>query len=470
MKCLPFTFFALTNVHPGAPGGGIEVADLPVYRDRFSTVKIRGESLKGAFRSTVSRNLRELEEPLFGGREHAGVFSILDAVLVFVPVTIAEHGLVYLTSPHLLNHFAMHLALGNAEQAVHVSRIASSLSGMPSAKAFSTMEDEKLTVLGEFTFTNTYADWLEPLSTALLDVQQRVLGGDPPVSINHLVVVNDVVASLLLEKAMFLKPGVKLKGFGGSGDRYLKNVEHGPWFEEEIPKFSVFSSAFIVSQRSVEVSVERDEATSFLKESLTKLKEATVTMGGKKLEARIGGEALERILEEYFFNRPLIVGGRETMARGVLKPAKLRFNGGWPEIRAEEESHVGDVAVRRGDELFIDLLHKLEGKIREKADEMRGKFSSLPERVRRLPLTTLHMFYTKVKAESSGKGYEEVREALNETKEKEYFSEEWLCGEELAETGQEYMEKLLQGYRGVVEAFTKLKYVVESYSKKEGEE
>lgn len=453
-------FFALTNVHPGAPGGGIEVADLPVYRDRFSLVKIRGESLKGAFRSAVNRRLGDLEDALFGTTSHAGAFSILDAVLVFVPVTSAENGLVYLTSPMLLSCLARHLAMGGVEAARHVDSAASALAGLPLNTCASTIRDNEVTILGEFTFKNEYAEWLTPLRDALENVQKSVFA-DPPVTIDNLIVLNDAAASILMEKAFPLKPGVKLTGF--ENDVYVKNVELGPWFEEEVPKFSVFSSVIAFPRREVKAELTKEEAKKFVQEALDGLGETQFTFKGDRVEVTLEQQHVSRLIKKYLDEVPLIVGGRETLARGLLKAAELRFNGKWPEIK--QSLSWKTVNEKRKDSIFWKLIEEKD--FRERADELLGKFSSLPDRVRKLPLLAVYLFYTKIKGDVEGKGYREVRQVLEKMKSGGFFSDEWIVEGEIARTMVEKTGQLVLNYKTVLDDLTKLKYVVRSYAKKE---
>ncbi|MEM4447271.1 MAG: type III-B CRISPR module RAMP protein Cmr4 [Candidatus Jordarchaeales archaeon] len=460
---LHFALFALTNVHPGAPGGGIEVADLPVYKDRFSLVKIRGESLKGAFRSAVSRCLGEdLEKVLFGTTSHAGIFSILDAVLVFVPVTSAEHGLIYLTSPMLLNCLARHLAMVDVKAAQYVDSMASTLVGLPINECASTIKESEVTILGEFTFKNNHVDWLTPLKNALEGVQQSVFT-DPPDLINNLIVINDTAASILIEKALPIKPGVKLVGF--RDDVYLKNVELGPWFEEEVPKFSVFSTIVMFPQREVKAVLEKKEAKVFVHEALAGLSEVKLTVRENKMEVQLDQQSVSSLVKKYLSDKPLIVGGRETLARGLLKAAEMRFKGEWTEVKQTWNKKVA--GEERKTSIFLELLEKTT---LEEADEFVGKFSGLPDRIRRLPLLTVYLFYKKIKGDAKGKGYEEVKRVMEEMRDKNFFSKEWIERDEIARTKVEKTGQLILNYKTILKDLTKLKYVIRSYARKEGGE
>ncbi|MBS7248058.1 MAG: type III-B CRISPR module RAMP protein Cmr4 [Candidatus Freyarchaeota archaeon] len=455
-------FFALTNIHPGAPGGGISVADLPVYRDRFSLVKIRGESLKGALRSAVSRRLGDLEGALFGTTSQAGAFSILDAVLVFVPVTSAENGLIYLTSPMLLSCLARHLAVAGVKAAQNIDSVASALTGLPLNESASTINDNEVTILGEFTFKNNHVNWLNPLKNALKMVQ-RAVSADLLDIIDNLLVINDTAASILIEKALPIKPGVKLKGLEVEDEVYLKNVELGPWFEEEIPKFSVFSSVVMFPQRKVEAELARDEAKRFVHEALVGLSEAQLTVKENKVKVTLNQQSVSSLVKKYLSETALIVGGRETLARGLLKAAEMRFNGEWPEVKRSWKMAAGE---ERKTSIFLELLRETAGDL-ERADEFVGKFSSLPDRIRKLPLLSVYLFYTKIKGDVEGKGYREVREVMKRMRNEGLFSEEWIIGDgEIAKTKTESTSQLVLSYKTVLEDITKLKYVIRSYAKK----
>ncbi|MEM3465879.1 MAG: type III-B CRISPR module RAMP protein Cmr4 [Candidatus Jordarchaeales archaeon] len=456
--------FALTNIHPGAPGGGISVADLPVYRDRFSLVKIRGESLKGALRSAVSRRLGDLEGALFGTTSQAGAFSILDAVLVFVPVTSAENGLIYLTSPMLLSCLARHLAVAGVKAAQNIDSVASALTGLPLNESASTINDNEVTILGEFTFKNNHVNWLNPLKNALKMVQ-RAVSADLLDIIDNLLVINDTAASILIEKALPIKPGVKLKGLEVEDEVYLKNVELGPWFEEEIPKFSVFSSVVMFPQRKVEAELARDEAKRFVHEALAGLSEAQLTVKENKVKVTLNQQSVSSLVKKYLSETALIVGGRETLARGLLKAAEMKFNGG-PEVKQTWNKKVA--SEERKTSIFLELLELLRetaGDL-ERADEFVGKFSSLPDRIRKLPLISVYLFYTKIKGDVEGKGYREVREVMKRMRNEGLFSEEWIIGGEIAKTKTESTSQLVLSYKTVLEDITKLKYVIRSYAKK----
>lgn len=469
MKGIHLIFFALTNIHSGAPEGGIEVADLPVYKDRLSVVRMRGEVLKGVLRSTLSRSLPELEGAIFGTTGQAGVFSFLDAVLVFVPVTSAENGLVYLTSPLLLSHLARHLAVGGVKQAQQVDKIAHQLQNLTLNMVISTIESNEVTILGEFTFKNHYTKGLIPLKNAILKLQGEVFNENPPVSIEHIVVSNDEAASALIEKALCIKPGISIRGFKNDRqeeprDRYLKNVLHGPWYEEEVPKFSILSGAISFPHRKVEARVEKEEAKKFLEETLASPGSAKLHVKENELTVELGQQATEKILEKHFATKPLLIGGRETLARGLVKIAKMKFQEHWPEIQLKIEK---TEPVKNKPDPFLELLNEIKTKVK-KASDLVGKFSLLPDRTRKIPTISLYLFYTKIKADSVGAGYDEVRDILGKLRIEGYFSDEWIKEEdELAKLDTAHVDKLIKNYKPLLKAVTKLKYVIRSYVKKE---
>jgi len=181
------------------------------------------------------------------------------------------------------------------------------------------------------------------------------------------------------------------------------------------------------------------------------------------VKVTLNQQSVSSLVKKYLSETALIVGGRETLARGLLKAAEMRFNGEWPEVKRSWKMAAGE---ERKTSIFLELLRETAGDL-ERADEFVGKFSSLPDRIRKLPLLSVYLFYTKIKGDVEGKGYREVREVMKRMRNEGLFSEEWIIGDgEIAKTKTESTSQLVLSYKTVLEDITKLKYVIRSYAKK----
>ncbi len=101
---------------------------------------------------------------------------------------------------------------------------------------------------------------------------------------------------------------------------------------------------------------------------------------------------------------------------------------------------------------------------------MKGKFSNLPERFRRLGLLPATIFYLKMKKDSHGEGYEEIITVLEQLNNLyQLYGANSLANKiylNMDSANLEDSEKLLLIYENILSTFIKLKYLIKAYIEK----
>jgi|GEM_PF-6159624 len=483
-RIIPLIYISLTEVHYGDVPTPASIADLPIYRDSFGNIVLRGEGIKGAIRSqlTLRENVdKEIIKALFGPepgeREKAwrGIIEFLDAFLLFIPVMSGHTRIAYITTPSLIARAAMFLDVaywGGGKLKEVLGRMAvdaDKLLDISTALSSRNTQQGLYNVAGEITLLNVphpIAYALKDFINVLLekaDLKEIITDDDFDV-----LIVHDRTFQIILSKAILIRPGVKLKGFNDSGV-YQKVVDTGPWFEEELPPFSIFIGG--VSTRIKEefpfdlygIIIKLGELGFNRIEILNK----SLNSSDKWVKIPIG--EIKNFIERYA--SIIQLGANETLAKGILQILTIT-----KDIRIEYQSQSSNnvqtikprpLIIEKYSTSLKEIIEKTsEFGIPNKADEVKGKLSSLPERIGRLGLIPTYMFYTKTKRDAEGKGYVEIIKLLEIINEK-IFSENF---EELSrkiifgKARRDDIAHFLLAYKRVLDLITRLKYIGRAYA------
>jgi len=468
---IPMALITLTNARIGTMETPSQLVDLPLYRDVFGKIVIRGEYLKGAIRSRVHLGDSSLTELIFGCGEVIGSIVFNDAVAAFIPVPVKGHGLIYFTSPELLNRFAF--ALNNTKNRSfrsYLDRLAEKMMYIPNDNIYAYLgqkiNSKDVILFGEAKFRLINREFLKPLSDFAKELLGAVSGNIKPIKdyIGGIGIVNDDVFNVLQDRLTSIQPRIQLKGMNEGKDVYNKTVGQGPWFEEEIPKFTIFVGILSINRQRMPRNIFKELFKKTLQENL--LNELSIKFEDDKIV--LSENYLKSIISKYL--NPIVVSAKETTGRGLFKTKELlnldaiikNIDHVLKELESEETlkspssqeiftydtAFITETALKIFNELRRNVPpEKFEGWIKN----IQGKVSVLPERIRRLGIYTTFLFYTKLKREAKGKGYEEVRKILE------------LQRQYIKNINFEKLEQTLKAYDVTEQVLNKLKYIIRAY-------
>ncbi len=453
----PIVYIALTNTRIGAPETPTRVVDLPLYRNPFGFIVINGQYIKGAVRNSChNAGVNEkVEKFFFGDEEHSSYVIFNNATATFIPIPSKDFGIIYVTCPALLNEIMINLnntCKDNLRnylcQLIEALLNQENYLGDDQITLYSIDKDIKKVELygGEITLQPVSFENLKPLFKILID-----LLSDTPIKnfIGCLGIVSDTMFQVILKRSLAIRPGIKLKGMKGSV--YCKVVEEGPWFEEEIPKFSVFIGSVTMKKIKVPISKlsVRDIANTLNSYGVEYVEEKGVKY------VKVEEPTLEKFINSHV--QEILMGAKETAGRGLFLTKEINepenLTGEKMEIAGLNSKTVPIQAYNSIEKMlsYFNMLKKEcrnDKQVGELCKNIKGKFSSLPERISRLGISLSYYFYSKVKKESKGEGYEEVRELLNRV---------------VNETGLEKPESFIQFYTVTYDSITALKYIIRAY-------
>jgi CRISPR-associated protein Cmr4 len=334
---------ALTPLHVGV-GRGLFDVDLPTARDEFAIPYIPGSGIKGALRARFrllidlesedyrKERLKDLDRIFFGQVPEspealAGSVMISDAILLAIPVRTLYGLWAYATSSFQLKRFMEYYLLAktchrgsstcccsekdgggsseNVEEYMKVIdkirkiEIREAIVGSKKAMEILLVPGTNKIVINEDIVVETAKEEKMQIATKIIEVIKRVFDpgcGSKDTSIKtilkqivgvleeRLVIVNDSIFRALVDRSIITQTRVRL-------NYRTKTVEAGPWTEENLPQFTILTSliAFTRSRRY------RDRE-SLSAEEIRKI-------------------FIEEVIER---NNPLVLGGHETVGRGLV--------------------------------------------------------------------------------------------------------------------------------------------------------
>lgn len=328
----------LTSLHLGHMASVSGVADLSIQRNKVTRYPImRATSLKGALRHRYRLLLAEhkLSEPalgekeIFGTKEGAGSYSVLDAQIFLIPTPSLNGAYAYITSPILLARFRQYAEVAGVRNEL-VRVIDNILCGIkihPGTLKVS----ENSELVNEMGFVT-----LHGLTKFQAEVDERVSILEEKISnliisrLNewklppkrHVAILSDEDASYIINRSTLLIPRVKLNY---SAEYATKTIDLGPWYEEVIPRDTILHTVFLYKETRI----------SFAKEELKKLAELynllapcsgfslTIEHKNLKLKAQSVRQLIHFILR-LISREPrscgvIHIGGNESIGRGLLR-------------------------------------------------------------------------------------------------------------------------------------------------------
>jgi len=335
---------SLTPLHMGV-GRGLFDVDLPIARDEFTIPYIPGSGIKGALRARFRllidvesddhkrEKIKILDRIFFGQVPEspealAGSVMISDAVLLAIPVRTLYGLWAYATSPFQLKRFIEYYLLAktchrkasscccseggtsdsseNVEEYVKIIdekirkiEVREAIVGSEKAIEILVLPGTDKMILNEDIIVEITKKEAFEETARLIKVVKRVLDpgcGSKDASTKvilrqiagvleeRLVIVSDSIFRALVDRSIIRQTRVRL-------NYKTKTVEAGPWTEENLPQFTILASliAFTRPRRY------RD------RESLS----------AEEVRKMFIEEVIER-------NNPLILGGHETVGRGLV--------------------------------------------------------------------------------------------------------------------------------------------------------
>jgi CRISPR-associated protein Cmr4 len=294
----------ITPLHVGI-GRAVGLVNLPVERDGFGLPTIPSSGIKGALRERFRGD--SFETAIFGQRvqeveTYAGALTILDALLVAIPVRSLKGVWALATSPFILRRLKEYMNCANIDSS-GVENAINAFDGLTpnevilSKGARGIMEiDGKLIVNEEFKLTiKGESDELTELAKILrLTESYRLIG------------VHDDLIRSIAERSLLRRARIRLQP-------ETKTVERGAlWYEEDVPANTVFvtliayGKLYISDDRVKELSEDLKKKAEEMKRNTGKVKEYVES---KMLKNGLGY---------------LILGGHETIGRGLIKLLKVK--------------------------------------------------------------------------------------------------------------------------------------------------
>ncbi len=281
----------LTPLHMGTGRSG-GVVDLPVQRDTLGYPVIYASSLKGAFKSHLYRQGNNKATKLLGPEpdenveKYSSPVSFLDAILLMLPVRVSADKPIYVTSPLSAGRALDYIAFAEAFSGASYDGIKDALRKLKGTEVNegeimlygATTDSKEMFIAGERLKAGKASEeaLLEVLSGFVPEAYKDFTG--------TLGVVDEPVFLSLVERMMIRQTRVRL-------DRKKKTVEKGGlWTEEYVPPGSAFFSVLLFNGKYAE--------------SLEGAEESLETITGLKY---------------------LVVGGKESVGKGVVK---LHYIGG----------------------------------------------------------------------------------------------------------------------------------------------
>jgi CRISPR-associated protein Cmr4 len=334
---------SLTPLHIGV-GRGLFDVDLPIARDEFMIPYIPGSGIKGALRARFrllidvesendkKEKLKNLDKIFFGQLPEspealAGSVMISDAILLTIPVRTLYGLWAYATSPFQLKRFVEYYLLakichrgassctcsegsakGSSENIEEYVKIINEIRKIEvreaivsSRKALEilTMPGTNKIVMNEDIIVEVAKEEKMQAATKLIEVVKRVFDpgcGSKDSSIKailnqitglveeRLVIVSDSIFRALVDRSITTQTRVRL-------NYKTKTVEEGPWSEENLPQLTILTSLIAFTRPRKYLGME------------------SLSIEG------VRKAFIEEVIDR---NNPLILGGHETVGRGLV--------------------------------------------------------------------------------------------------------------------------------------------------------
>mgnify|MGYP001772904409 CR=1 FL=1 len=298
---------ALTSIHPGVGRSEEAHVDLPVQRDEFGLPAIWASSLKGAVRAKAEGSLFDGSKcadvskrdecakviAAFGPKpdyasEHSSAVTFLDAKLFAVPARSLKGVWIYVTSPLLLGFAKLYSqALGVSLSLPQLPAVREGEVALSSGK----YAESNIAIINEMKF-KVVGQQAPALNLPPFERVKQITGAEP-----GFAVVSDQDLPKIVRRSLLVQYRVRLKK--------TKTVEEGPWSEEYIPPFTVFTTGIHCNNRAretVKVRLPPRDKDKKYDEEVVELKNFDPCT---YVESKARG--------------PLWIGGKETVGRGLVE-------------------------------------------------------------------------------------------------------------------------------------------------------
>ena len=184
-----------------------------------------------------------------GGEEGISGSIIFSQYSLFaIPVPSKDSGLIYITCPKAINDLLLHLNNTRFNDLrKYLDTLIQKLSKLSDTEilVYPLETGEPIELFGsEITLKAVSSEALKPLFALIQSIIPNLFEGKIRIGI-----VSDTMMTLIIRKSLIVRPGIKLKGM--NNDVYQKTVQTGPWFEEEIPKFSMFVGSILLKRTKI---------------------------------------------------------------------------------------------------------------------------------------------------------------------------------------------------------------------------
>jgi CRISPR-associated protein Cmr4 len=294
----------ITPLHVGA-GRAVGLVDLPVERDGFGLPTIPSSGIKGALREHFRGN--PFETAIFGQRvqeveSYAGALTILDALLVAMPVRSLKGVWALATSPFILRRLKEYMSCANIDSR-EVENAINAFGGLtPNEVILSEGAREIMEIDGNLIINEEFKLAIRGESNELTELAKIL---HLPESY-RLIGIHDNLVRPIVERSLLRRARIKLQP-------ETKTVEGGAlWYEEDVPANTVFAT--LIAYGKLRIS---DDRIKELSEDLKKEAEGMKKDAGKVREY-VESKMLKNGLGY------LILGGHETIGRGLVKLLKVK--------------------------------------------------------------------------------------------------------------------------------------------------
>ncbi len=301
-SALLYLIQCISPLHVGSGESSEGFVDIPIQRDHLGFPVIWSSSLKGAIRNRFRNagNNKNIEEAIFGPDSNDNMYAsavlIMDANLLLIPVRSLYGLFAFCTHPYLLRQLYEKLSVaysitGNTQDHKLPTRLESFIENNKEKILCSdkTIMNGNKIILKEEEISNVeenseFKSIFEELLPANIKFKQDIL--------NRLVLLNDEYADII-KRSTIVQPRIKL-------NYETKHVERGAlWTEEALPELSILSTLILI----------RNSRNSNMK-SQDIIKKLTETFCNDK----------NSNLDQFY----IVIGGRETLGRGIIKFNRLR--------------------------------------------------------------------------------------------------------------------------------------------------
>lgn len=304
---LPYLIQAITPLHVGAGETYEGFVDLPIQRDNLGFPTIWSSSLKGSLRNTFRNNTNnkdKMDDIIFGPSNvtstediYASSILLTDASLLLMPVRSLTGLFAFCTSSYLLTQLYEKLLMYKHFSHDDSKELLSTLEKfMYTDKCICSDEyffKEGKAILREEEIEVTFNENLQKFFNILLPNSIKF----KPELLKRIVVLTDKYADII-KRSTLVQTRIRV-------NYETKHVETGAlWTEELLPEMSILSMLLLIGEP------RKKNQNSSIKDSKNIIDTLKHVLAGNNASE----------LDQFY----VIIGGRETLGRGVIKFHRIK--------------------------------------------------------------------------------------------------------------------------------------------------